>query len=102
MNEEQFQMHNQELDELTKRNRQLLDQWTRTDIECNRVSEDLHLATGRLEQLRNENANFRAEKNIWEVGKQINRSIDANIFAERSRSLGRGEQNIGYGEISSF
>jgi nucleoprotein TPR len=69
MNEEQFQMHNQELGELTKRNRQLLDQWTRTDIECNRVSEDLHLATGRLEQLRNENANLRAEKNIWEVSK---------------------------------
>ena len=72
MNEEQFQMHNQELDELTKRNRQLLDQWTRTDIECNRVSEDLHLATGRLEQLRNENANLRAEKKIWEVSKQRN------------------------------
>lgn len=74
MNEEQFQMHNQELNELTKRNRQLLDQWTRTDIECNRVSgrvtEDLHLITGRLEQLRNENANLRAEKKIWEVSKQ--------------------------------
>ena len=69
MNEEQFQMHNQELNELTKRNRQLLEQWTRTDIECNRVSEDLHLTTGRLEQLRNENANLRAEKKIWEVSK---------------------------------
>jgi nucleoprotein TPR len=69
MNEEQFQMHNQELNELTKRNRQLLDQWTRADIECNRVSEDLHLNTGRLEQLRNENANLRAEKKIWEVSK---------------------------------
>ena len=65
-------MHNQELDELTKRNRHLLDQWTRADIECNRVSEDLHLTTGRLEQLRNENANLRAEKNIWEVGRQRN------------------------------
>ena len=69
MNEEQFQMHNQELDELTKRNRQMLDQWTRSDIECNRISEDLHLTTGRLEQLRNENANLRAEKKIWEVSK---------------------------------
>ena len=104
MNEEQFQMHNQELNELTKRNRQLLDQWTRMDIECNRVSEDLHLTTGRLEQLRNENANLRAEKKIWEVNKnkQIDYNVHANIFIERSRSSGGGEQNIGYGEISSF
>ena len=95
-------MHNQELDELTKRNRQLLEQWTRMDIECNRVSEDLHVATGRLEQLRNENANLRAEKKIWEVSRRIDRSTDTNIFVERSRSLGGGEQNIVYGEISSF
>ena len=95
-------MHNQELNELTKRNRQLLDQWTRTDIECNKVSEELHLTTGRLEQLRNENANFRAEKKIWEVSKQRNQSIDAELFVERSRPLGGGEQDIDYGAISSF
>ena len=65
-------MHNQELNELTKQNQQLLDQWIRTDIECNRVSEDLHLTTGQLEQLRNKNANLRAEKNIWEVSRQRN------------------------------
>lgn len=69
MNEEQHQMDKQELSELSKRNRQLLDQWARMDMECNRVSEDLHLATGQIEQLRNENANFRAEKKIWEVSK---------------------------------
>ena len=87
-------MHNQELNELTKRNRQLLEQWTRIDIECNRVSEDLHLATaGRLERLRNENANLRAEKKIWEVSKRINKSTDANISVECSRLLGGGEQN---------
>ena len=95
-------MHNQELNELTKRNRQLLEQWTRIDIECSRVSEDLHLATGRLEQLRNDNANLRAEKKIWEVSKRINKSTDTNISVECSRPLGGGEQNISYGEISSF
>lgn len=96
-------MHNQELNELTKRNRQLLDQWTRTDIECNRVSEDLHLTTGRLEQLRNENANLRAEKKIWEVSKHKETSrLMLIFFVERSRALGGGEQNIDYGEISSF
>ena len=69
MNEEQHQMDKQELSELSKGKRQLLDQWARMDIECNKVSEDLHLATGRIEQLRNENANLRAEKKIWEVSK---------------------------------
>lgn len=60
-------MHNNELDELTKRNQQLFDQWTRVDIEFSRVSEDLQLANGHIEQLRNESANLRAEKKIWEV-----------------------------------
>jgi len=66
MHEEQFQTHHREVEELTKRNRQLLDQWTRMDIECNRVTEDLHSATSHVERLRNECANLRAEKKIWE------------------------------------
>ena len=32
---------------LTKRNQDLSDKYTRIDIECNRVSEDLHLAVHR-------------------------------------------------------
>jgi nucleoprotein TPR len=71
MNQEQLAMHGRELDELTKRNQQLFDQLTRVDIECSRATEDLHIATGRIEQLRNESANLRAEKKIWEVGTQI-------------------------------
>jgi nucleoprotein TPR len=67
MNQEQFAMHGRELDELTKRNQQLFDQWTRIDIECSRATEDLQAANGRVEQLRNESANLRAEKKIWEV-----------------------------------
>lgn len=70
MSQEQFAMHGRELDELTKRNQQLFDQLTRVDIECSRATEDLHIATGRIEQLRNECANLRAEKKIWEVGDQ--------------------------------
>ncbi|KAF8347304.1 hypothetical protein F5887DRAFT_1175048 [Amanita rubescens] len=38
----------------TKRNQKLFDQRTRIDIECNRATEELHIATGRIEQLRNE------------------------------------------------
>lgn len=67
MAQEQFAISNREIDNLTKRNQQLYDQYTRIDIECNRVTEDLITSNGRLEQLRNECANLRAEKNIWEV-----------------------------------
>ncbi|EPQ51089.1 hypothetical protein GLOTRDRAFT_66309 [Gloeophyllum trabeum ATCC 11539] len=66
MAQEQYAIQNRELDSLNTRNRQLLDQYTRVDIECNRVSEDLAMANSRVEQLRNENANLRAEKKIWE------------------------------------
>jgi nucleoprotein TPR len=67
MNQEQIAMQSRELDDLTKRNSQLYDRYTRTDIECNRVTEDFLAANGRIEQLRNECANLRAEKKIWEV-----------------------------------
>ncbi|KAJ4482315.1 hypothetical protein J3R30DRAFT_3402901 [Lentinula aciculospora] len=66
MLQDQISLQNQELNDLTKRNQQLLDQWTRVDVECGRVTEDLHVASGRVEQLRNECANLRAEKGIWE------------------------------------
>ncbi|KAJ6621758.1 hypothetical protein B0H10DRAFT_944117 [Mycena sp. CBHHK59/15] len=66
MSQDQFSMHGREIEDLTKRNQQLFDQWTRIDIECSRATEDLQTANGRIEQLRNECANLRAEKKIWE------------------------------------
>ena len=60
-------MQSKEMENLSKRNQELYDQYTRIDIECNRVSEDLASAKGVTEQLRNECANLRAEKKIWEV-----------------------------------
>ncbi|ESK95244.1 filament-forming protein [Moniliophthora roreri MCA 2997] len=66
INQEQFALHRQELDDMNRRNSQLFDQWTRADIECGRVTEDLRTAASRVEQLRNECANLRAEKKIWE------------------------------------
>ncbi|KAJ3867488.1 hypothetical protein EV359DRAFT_34396 [Lentinula novae-zelandiae] len=66
MLQDQIGLQNQELNDLTKRNQQLLDQWTRVDVECGRVTEDLHVTSGRVEQLRSECANLRAEKGIWE------------------------------------
>lgn len=67
MLQDQANMQNRELDNLSRRNQDLYDQYTRIDIECNRVSEDLIAAKGVAEQLRNECANLRAEKRIWEV-----------------------------------
>ncbi|KAF7966386.1 hypothetical protein HWV62_38881 [Athelia sp. TMB] len=66
ISQDQFAMQNRELENLTKRNAQLYDQYTRLDIECNRATEDFLAANSRTEQLRNECANLRAEKNIWE------------------------------------
>jgi nucleoprotein TPR len=67
MLQEQNAMQSKDIDNLSKRNQELYDQYTRIDIECNRVSEDLLAATTVIEQLRNEAANLRAEKKIWEV-----------------------------------
>ncbi|KAG2147462.1 uncharacterized protein EDB93DRAFT_1147386 [Suillus bovinus] len=66
MSQDEAALHTRNLDNLTKRNQQLYDQYIRIDIECNRAQQELSEANGRVEQLRNENANLRAEKKIWE------------------------------------
>lgn len=66
MDRDQLAMHDREIDDLNKRYQQVYDRYTRTDIECIRATEELQVATGRTEQLRNECANLRAEKKIWE------------------------------------
>ena len=55
-----------ETDDLLKRHESLQHQYTRIDIECHRMSEDLLTSNHLLDQLRNECANLRAEKKIWE------------------------------------
>jgi nucleoprotein TPR len=67
MHEEQFRVHNLDIDEFSKRNAQLNEQNIRLDIECGRLTDELQIALSRLEQLRNDCANLRAEKKIWEV-----------------------------------
>jgi nucleoprotein TPR len=49
-----------------RRSCDLYERFTAVDIECNRVTEDLVVANGKMDQLRNECANLRAEKRIWE------------------------------------
>ena len=77
-------MQSKELENLSRRNQELYDQYTRVDIECNRVSEDLLAATTAIEQLRNETANLRAEKQIWESVQA--RLVDENKSLAMERS----------------
>ncbi|CAL1712475.1 unnamed protein product [Somion occarium] len=79
MLQEQIVMQSRELESQGRRNQELYDQYTRVDIECNRVSEDLLSSKSFAEQLRNECANLRAEKRIWE-------SVQARLV-EENRTL---------------
>jgi nucleoprotein TPR len=67
MTQEQLSMQSRDLDSLALRNQQLYDQQTRLDIDRERVMDELAVTKSDLEQLRNEAANLRAEKKIWEV-----------------------------------
>lgn len=67
MAQEQVTVSAREIESLAKRNHQLHEKFTRADIECHRFTEDLLTASAKLDQLRNESANLRAEKKIWEV-----------------------------------
>lgn len=49
------------------RNHELIDKYTRVDMQCEQLATDLMSANALIEQMRNDTANLRAEKNIWEV-----------------------------------
>jgi nucleoprotein TPR len=67
MLQEQQTLILRDFDDLTKRHGDLNERFTAVDIKYNRVTEDLTTANGHLDQLRNECANLRAEKRIWDV-----------------------------------
>lgn len=67
MIQEQVAVSSREIEGLAKRNQQLQEKFTRADIDCHRLTEDLLTADAKVDQLRNESANLRAEKKIWEV-----------------------------------
>jgi nucleoprotein TPR len=56
-----------DLEGVTKRYRDLFERFTTVDIECSRVTEELIAAHGQIDQVRNECANLRDEKKIWEA-----------------------------------
>ncbi|KAH0586397.1 Nucleoprotein TPR [Termitomyces sp. J132] len=64
--QDQLSRHDRDLAALSKRYQDAYDRFTRAEIESNRATEELQVATGRVEQLRNDCANLKAEKKIWE------------------------------------
>ena len=52
---------------MTHRNRRLYDDQARNEIERERIKDDLTTVKSEFDKLRNEAANLRAEKKIWEV-----------------------------------
>lgn len=60
-------MQERDYQDLKKRNEQLYDQSSRLEIACTHASDELTNANAQIERLRNECANLRAEKKIWEV-----------------------------------
>jgi nucleoprotein TPR len=71
MLQEEISMQSREIDNLRKRNQKLDDQFIRADIACSHATEDLVEAKRQMEHLRNECANLRAEKKIWEVNSAL-------------------------------
>ena len=66
--QEQNLMQNRDLNSLASRNEELIDKYGRVDSQCIQLAEQLSTANATIDQLRNETANLRAEKQIWEVG----------------------------------
>ncbi|KAG6813573.1 hypothetical protein H0H92_009617 [Tricholoma furcatifolium] len=82
--QDQLARHDRDTAALTKRHQEAYDRFTRAEIEANRANDELQMTTGRIEQLRNDCANLKAEKNIWE-GIQ-NRLVDENKALALERS----------------
>ena len=103
MLQEQQSLTLRDLDDVTKRNRDLYERFTAVDIECNRVTEDLVAANGKMDQLRNECANLRAEKRIWEVSVAWALGFYEVLTsggAERGKSSDRRKQGVVDGAFS--
>ncbi|KAG6903157.1 hypothetical protein C0995_004704 [Termitomyces sp. Mi166 len=83
--QDQLSRHDRDLAVLNKRYQDAYDRFTRAEIESNRATEEIQVAAGRIEQLRNDCANLKAEKKIWE-GIQ-NRLVEENktLALERSK-----------------
>ena len=105
MTQEQVSVSTREIESLVKRNQHLQERFTRADIDCHRLAEDLLTANAKVDQLRNESANLRAEKKIWEViwfpsASPIVPYIEEIL--ECSRPPHGGKQDANTGEVPPF
>ncbi|KAG6833443.1 hypothetical protein H0H87_006809 [Tephrocybe sp. NHM501043] len=82
--QDQLARHDRDTAALNKRHQEAYDRFTRAEIEANRATEELQVATGRIEQLRNDCANLKAEKKIWESIQ--NRLVEENKVLALERS----------------
>jgi nucleoprotein TPR len=78
MAQERYAAQARDLESLHARNSQLHEQYTRIDVQSVRVEEELSEAKSRLEQLRNECSNLRAQNRILEV-KLLKLNLDNNL-----------------------
>ncbi|KAF8843385.1 hypothetical protein BDN67DRAFT_924393 [Paxillus ammoniavirescens] len=85
MTQEQLALQSRDLDNLAVRNQQLYDQQTRLDIDRERVMDELATTKSDYDQLRNEAANLRAEKKIWESVQSRLIEENKNLAVERSQ-----------------
>ena len=67
MAQEQYSVQLRDYESMSKRHQELHDHNNKLEIACNRATEDLATVNSQLELMRNECANLRAEKKIWEV-----------------------------------
>ena len=89
MLQEQNTMQNRDLNNLSARNQELIDKFGRADLQCGQLTAELLTANAAIDQLRNETANLRAEKKIWEVRIYASglRSAASYVFTSRMYNL---------------
>lgn len=80
-----YQMLKTEIAEIQKRSNSLNEIAAKQDLRTQQVAEELVEARGLADSLRNENANLRAEKDLWKKIEQRLSEDNHNLTGERSR-----------------
>lgn len=80
-----YEMVKNENTELQNRSRLLSDASAKQDLKTQQVAEDLIEAKGQLETMRNENANLKAEKNLWKDIQDRLSQDNEGLMNERTR-----------------
>ena len=67
MTQEQVAASTREIERLANHNQKLQGELTRANNECHKFAEEVLDTNAKIERLRHDSANLRAEKKIWEV-----------------------------------